>query len=89
METPINIIENQLIELRRIVKYKGELCEAKICMFLADIIDIEGSRTKEDDKACTKIMTDRGIFKVRESYNRVKETWIYWIKSNREALNEE
>lgn len=80
LETPIPVINNTHIELRRIVKYKGELVEAKWISYIADITDLEASKTAGDDKNCTKVYTKNGMVRVRESYTRLKQTWLTWLE---------
>lgn len=87
-ETPIPILNSTHIELRRLVKYKGETAEAKWLGYVADIVTLEASRTSKDDKPCTRVYTRDDVFRVRESYNRLKETWLTWLEWAKSFENE-
>ena len=56
METPIPIINNTHIELRKVKKFKGEYGHVKVLMYLADIIRIEVTSHYETGAGITKIV---------------------------------
>lgn len=88
METPIPIIDENLIELTKIVKFKGEYCESKTTLFLGDIKRVEGSARHDTGKACTKIILDgEYYFKVTEPYKKVKATWLAYLGWLRTQVN--
>ena len=79
LQTPIPIINNTHIELNRLVMFKGEICKAKKCFYIADIADLESSKRKDNDMLCTKIYTSTDVFRVSEKYKPLKETWLKWL----------
>lgn len=81
----MEIINNTHIELTKIVKYKGIYYNAKVCLYVADIVRVEASKRLDIDETCTRIVLgDEYFFKVTEKYKKVRNIWLEWIKNNQD-----
>lgn len=79
--TPIEIFNNNSIELTRIVRFKDEYFFNKKYFYLADIYSIEASRYSVEKLKCTKIiLNDGSTFIVSESYKSIRDTYKVFQK---------
>ena len=80
METPIEIFNNNSIELTKIVKIgNNEYYFPKKYFYLADIFSIEASRYGVEKEKCTTIIFNDGTrLKFKEPYKQIRDTYKVW-----------
>lgn len=84
--TPIEIFNNNSIELNRVVKINGKYYFVKRYLYLADIESFEASkygieREAKDRENCTKIEFQNGaVYKFKEPYKNIRDTYKVWQK---------
>ncbi len=81
METPIEIFNNNSIELTKIVKVDTGYYYPKKYFYLADIFSIEASRYGADKEKCTTIIFNDGTkLRFKEPYKQIRDTYKVWQK---------
>lgn len=80
--TPIEIFNNNSIELTKIVKIgANEYYFPKKYFYLADIFSIEASRYGVEKEKCTTIIFNDGTkLKFKEPYKQIRDTYKVWQK---------
>jgi len=81
METPIEIFNNNSIELTKIVKVSDGYYYPKKYFYLADIFSIEASRYGLEKEKCTTIIFNDGSrLRFKEPYKQIRDTYKVWQK---------
>ena len=91
METPIEIHNNNSIELTKIIKIGvNDYYFPKKYFYLADIFSIEASRYGVDKEKCTIIIfNDGNKSKFKEPYKQIRDTYKAYQKYLQEVENKE
>ena len=91
METPIEIHNNNSIELTKIIKIGvNDYYFPKKYFYLADIFSIEASRYGVDKEKCTIIIfNDGNKSKFKEPYKAIRDTYKVYQKYLQEVESKE